>query len=186
MIFAIIAGMEIVVPDEFKYLYAKTKNPAILKVPNDILRQKVLTSVKLNKKTQALIDDMIRFMKQANGVGLAAPQVGQLQRLCVMAPMDMKPTALINPRITERDGEQIGIEGCLSIPGLYGEVKRAEYIVVEAEDRKGRNLTYEFEGMHARVAQHEIDHLDGVLFTDIVDLATLHWAHPDGEPNKPE
>jgi len=183
---AIIAEMEIVVPDEFEYLYAPDKNREILKVPNPVLRQKVLAPVKLNKKTQALIDDMIRFMKQANGVGLAAPQVGALQRLCVIAPMDMKPTALINPRIVKKDGEEVGVEGCLSIPGLYGEVIRAAYVVVEAEDRRGRELTYELEGMHARVAQHEIDHLDGVLFTDIVDLTTLHWAHPDGEPNRAE
>lgn len=183
---AIIAQMEIVVPDEFAYLYAPDKNRAILKVPNPILRQKVLQPAKLNKKTQALIDDMMRFMKQANGVGLAAPQVGALQRLLVMAPMDMKPTALINPRIVQKEGEQVGIEGCLSIPGLYGEVKRAAFVIVEAEDRKGRELTYELEGMHARVAQHEIDHLEGILFTDIVDLATLHWAHPDGEPSRAE
>lgn len=173
-------------PEEFAYLYAPDKNPAVLKVPNPLLRQKVTDPVKLNKKIQALIDDMMRYMKQANGVGLAAPQVGAMHRLCVIAPMDMKPTALINPRIVERQGEQIGIEGCLSIPGLYGEVKRAQYVVVEAEDRKGRDLVYELEGIHARVAQHEIDHLDGILFTDIVDLASLHWAHPDGEPNLAE
>src|SRR5579862_6542502 len=113
--------MEIVVPEEFAYLYAPDKNPAVLKVPNPTLRQKVMTPVKLNKKIQALIDDMIRYMKQANGVGLAAPQVGAMQRLCVIAPMDMKPTALINPKIVQREGEEVGIEGCLSIPGLYGE-----------------------------------------------------------------
>lgn len=178
--------MEIVVPDEFKYLYEPDKNRAILKVPHALLRQKALIQVKLNKKTQALIDEMIRYMKQASGVGLAAPQVGVLQRLCVMAPMDMKPTALINPRIVKKDGEESGIEGCLSIPGLYGEVKRASFVVIEAVDRRGRDVEYELEGIHARVAQHEIDHLDGILFTDIVDLATLHWAHPEGEPNKAE
>ncbi|HEY3779990.1 MAG TPA: peptide deformylase [Fimbriimonadaceae bacterium] len=178
--------MEIVVPDEFKYLYEANKNRAILKVPNPLLRQRAEIIAKPNKKVQTLIDEMIRHMKRANGVGLAAPQVGILQRLIVIAPMDMKPTALINPRIVKMEGEQVGIEGCLSIPGLYGDVKRAAYIEVEALDRKGRELTYELEGMHARVAQHEIDHLEGILFTDIVDLATLHWSHPEGEQSQPE
>lgn len=178
--------MEIVVPDEYKYLYAPNKNRAILKVPNPVLRQTANPVAKLNKKTLALIDDMIRYMKQANGVGLAAPQVGVLSRIIVMAPMDMKPTALINPHIVKREEEQVGVEGCLSIPGLYGDVKRSLFVEVEAEDRRGRQLTYKFEGIHARVAQHEIDHLEGILFTDVVDLASLHWAHPDGEPNKAE
>ena len=178
--------MEIVVPDDFKYLYAPTKNRNILRVPSPILRQKATHVSKPNKKIQALIDDMVRWMKAANGVGLAAPQVGILHRLIVIAPMDMKPTALINPKIVVREGEQVGVEGCLSIPGLYGNVKRANYVEVEAEDRKGRLVTYELEGMPARVVQHEIDHLDGVLFTDIVDVATLHWAHPEGEPARVE
>lgn len=178
--------MEIVVPDEFKYLYEPEKNRTILKVPNPVLRQKAAPVTKTGKKMQALIDEMIKAMKLANGVGLAAPQVGVLQRLLVMAPVDMRPTALINPRIVRIDGEQIGIEGCLSIPGLYGDVKRAALVVVEAEDRRGRQLTYEFQGMPARVVQHEIDHLDGVLFIDKVDVATLHWAHPEGETVKAE
>ena len=178
--------MEIVVPDEFKYLYGPSKNRAILKVPNPVLRQRADLITKPSKKVQTLIDEMIRNMKRANGVGLAAPQVGVLLRLIVIAPMDMKPTALINPRIVKMEGEQIGIEGCLSIPGLYGDVKRAAYVEVETLDRKGRELTYELEGMHARVVQHEIDHLEGVLFTDKVDLATLHWSHPEGEPTQPE
>ncbi|OWU65461.1 MAG: hypothetical protein CBB60_004575 [Armatimonadetes bacterium Cent15-Ar3] len=96
-----------------------------------------------------------------------------------MAPLDFRPTALINPKIIKAEGEQIGQEGCLSIPGLYGDVKRYDYIEVEAMDRRGRELVFELEGMPARVAQHEIDHLDGVLFTDKVDPATLHWEDPD-------
>lgn len=77
------------------------------------------------------------------------------------------------------EGEQIGQEGCLSIPGLYGDVKRAMYIEVDATDRKGRNVTFELEGMPARVVQHEVDHLDGVLFTDKVIVETLHWVDPE-------
>lgn len=178
--------MEIVVPDEFKYLYAREHTPRIVKVPDGVLRKQAVEVSKVSKKTQDLIDDLLRIMKNANGVGLAAPQLGILQRVVVVAPMDMKPTALVNPKIVKAEGEQIGVEGCLSIPGLYGDVTRFQYVEVEAEDRKGRHLTYELEGMYARVVQHEIDHLDGVLFTDKVDLATLHWAHPEGEPKVAE
>ena len=178
--------MEIVVPDEFKYLYVTDRKRPILKVPAPALRQKAAEVIKVSKKTQDLVDEMIKLMKNASGVGLAAPQIGILQRVIVIQPVDMKPTALINPHIVKRDGEQTGVEGCLSIPGLYGEVKRAQYVEVEAEDRKGRHLTFEMEGMPARVVQHEIDHLEGILFTDKVDFATLHWSHPDGEPDAAE
>jgi peptide deformylase len=143
-----------------------------------VLRQKAVEIAKISKKTLLLIDDMMRIMKRANGVGLAAPQIGILQRIVVVAPLDHKPMALINPVITKHEGEQIGQEGCLSIPGLYGDVKRADYIEVDCFDRKGREITLELEGMPARIVQHELDHLDGVLFIDTVDVATLHWAHP--------
>jgi peptide deformylase len=171
--------MEIVVPDEFKYLYVQNKERPVVKIPAPVLRAKAEPVVKFTRKHQLLADDMIRIMKQAYGVGLAAPQVGILSRVFVMAPEDMKPVALFNPVVTKAEGEQIGQEGCLSIPGLYGDVKRALYVEVEAFDRKGRTFTYELEGLPARVAQHEIDHLDGILFVDKVDPATLHWSHPD-------
>jgi peptide deformylase len=127
---------------------------------------------------------MIRIMKDANGIGLAAPQLGLLTNLVIISSEHMRPTALINPVITKMEGKQIGQEGCLSLPGLYGDVERAEYIEIEAMDRRGREVVFELEGMPARVAQHEIDHLTGVLFTDKVDLATLHWHHPNGAPDE--
>src|SRR3954465_15041052 len=171
--------MEIVVPDEFKYLYVRNDERPVVKVPDPVLRQTASNVLKLGKKQLLLIDDMIRIMKKANGVGLAAPQIGVLQRIIVIAPDGMKPTALINPKIVKAEGEYIGQEGCLSIPGLYGDVMRPEYVEVEAFDRRGRELVYELEGMPAKVVQHEIDHLDGILFIDKVDAATLHWAHPN-------
>jgi peptide deformylase len=134
--------------------------------------------VKVTKKTQLLVDDMLRIMRRANGVGLAAPQLGIDQRVIVIAPMDYRPMALINPVITKMEGEVLGTEGCLSLPGLYGTVKRAKYVEVDCLDRRGREITIELEGMPARVLQHEVDHLDGVLFIDKVDVATLHWAQP--------
>lgn len=170
--------MEIVVPDEFKYLYVRNEERPVVKIPDPVLRGVALEVPKFGKKQMLLIDDMIRIMKKANGVGLAAPQVGLLQRIIVVAPDGMRPAALVNPRIVKAEGEYIGQEGCLSIPGLYGDVTRAEYVEVEALDRRGREVTFELEGMPAKVVQHEIDHLDGILFIDKVDIATLHWAHP--------
>lgn len=171
--------MEIVVPDEFKYLYAQNAERPVVKIPAPVLRQKCVEVAKVTKKTQFLIDDLMRALRKANGVGLAAPQLGVAQRVVIIAPFDEKPFALINPVVTKFEGEQIGQEGCLSIPGLYGDVKRAAFIEVEAYDRKGRGITLELEGMPARIAQHEIDHLDGVLFIDKVDISTLHWTHPE-------
>ncbi len=176
----IIVGMQIVVPDEYRHLYVHDREHPVVKIPAEVLRQVALNIPKITKKSILLIDDMMRIMRKANGVGLAAPQVGLLQRLIVIAPEGMRPTALINPKIVKAEGEQIGQEGCLSIPGLYGDVKRYDYIEVEATDRRGRELTYELEGMPARIVQHEVDHLEGILFIDKVIQETLHWMHPDG------
>ena len=172
--------MLVVVPDEFQYLYVQNDERPVVKIPADVLRTVAAPVPKITKKTQFLIDDMVRIMKKASGIGLAAPQVGVSSRVIVIAPDDMKPMALINPRVIREEGEQIGQEGCLSIPGLYGDVIRAAYIEVEAIDRRGNLITLELEGLPARVVLHEVDHLDGVLFTDKVDPKTLNWRDPDG------
>lgn len=172
--------MLVVVPDEFQYLYVQNDERPVVKIPADVLRTVAAPVPKITKKTQFLIDDMVRSMKKASGIGLAAPQVGVSSRVIVIAPDDMKPMALINPRVIREEGEQIGQEGCLSIPGLYGDVIRAAYIEVEAIDRRGNLITLELEGLPARVVLHEVDHLDGVLFTDKVDPKTLNWRDPDG------
>jgi peptide deformylase len=172
--------MQIVVPDEFKRLYVTDEDRPILKIPHDALRMRATDIARVTKRTNVMVDDMFRIMKRANGVGLAAPQLGIMQRLIVVSPDDMRPTALINPKIIKAEGEQLGQEGCLSIPGLYGDVLRSLYVEVEAQDRKGRDVVFELEGMPARVVQHEIDHLDGVLFIDKVLPETLHWMKPDG------
>jgi peptide deformylase len=178
--------MQVVVPEDFRYLYERNKERPVYKIPDPVLRKAALEVPKLSTKTLKLIDELMRVMKQANGVGLAAPQMGVLQRIIVIAPDGVKPTALINPKVVKAEGEQIGQEGCLSIPGLYGDVNRALYVEVEALDRKGREVVFELEGMPARVVQHEIDHLDGVLFIDKVDVKTLHWSHPEGELTQAE
>jgi len=171
--------MEIVVPDEFKYLYVVNDERPVVKIPDPVLRRKAKEVNGVGKKSNDLIDRMIRAMKLSNGIGLAAPQLGVLDRVVVIAPGGSKPIPLINPVISERSGEIIGEEGCLSIPGLYGDVQRSRACLVQAYDRKGRQIEYELEGLPARVIQHEVDHLDGVLFIDHVDVTTLHWMHPD-------
>lgn len=171
--------MEIVVPEEFRDLFVQDENRPVVKYPNPILRQRAREVVKFTKKTRALIDQMIRVMKQANGQGLAAPQVGVSERVIIIAPGGSKPIPLVNPILVEAMGKQVKQEGCLSIPGLYGDVERARRVVVRALDRNGKAVEYEMEGMPAVVVQHEIDHLEGVLFTDRVDPATLEWIRPD-------
>lgn len=172
-------------PDEFKYLYERTPERPIYKVPAPVLRQKAAPVARISKRTQALIDAMSKAMRGANGIGLAAPQLGQLQRIVVIAPQG-KTISLVNPVVTSREGEQVGLEGCLSIPGLYGQVKRAMKVEVEAYDRRGKPVAFEMEGLAARVVQHEIDHLDGILFIDKVDVPTLHWSHPEDQPARAE
>ena len=171
--------MEVVVPEEFRYLYERSDARPVVKIPDPVLRQKAIELVKITRKTQLLIDDMLCIMRKANGIGLAAPQVGIAHRLIVVAPDGMRPTALINPKVVRSEGSAIGEEGCLSIPGLYGDVQRPAVVDVEALDRKGRKVTFHLQGLRARMIQHEIDHLDGVLFIDKVDPTTLHWMNPE-------
>lgn len=178
--------MEIVVPDEYQYLYVQNAERPVVKIPAPVLRQKAESVKKISKKTQVVADDMKRILRMSNGVGLAAPQIGLSERIIVVHPVGMKATVMINPEIVSLEGEQIGEEGCLSIPGLYGDVKRAMRCVVKAYDLKGRQYEYDLEEMPARIAQHEIDHLDGVLFIDKVDLSTLHWMHPAGSNDPAE
>ncbi len=114
-------------------------------------------------------------MRAANGVGLAAPQLGILQRIFVYDAGDGFQ-AIINPKILGRKGEQVGVEGCLSIPGLQGDVLRANEVVVKGMDQFGKPVRIRGEGLTARVIQHENDHLDGILFIDHADPATLHYV----------
>jgi len=178
--------MEIVVPDEYQYLYVQNAERPVVKIPAPILRQRADPIKKISKNTQNIADNMKRILRMSNGVGLAGPQIGLSERIIVVHPVGMKATVMINPEIITLEGEQIGEEGCLSIPGLYGDVKRALRCVVKAYDLKGRQYEYDLEEMPARIAQHEIDHLDGVLFIDKVDLGTLHWMHPAGSNDPAE
>lgn len=130
-----------------------------------ILRKKARPVKEVDARTRRLIDDLIETMHAADGLGLAAPQVGVAQRVLVARDGD-EVVALINPRVKARRGGEVGVEGCLSMPGLHGDVKRATWIKVVAQDTAGRSVSLEAEDLFARVLQHEIDHLNGVLFTD--------------------
>lgn len=113
-----------------------------------------------------LLDDMVETMYEARGIGLAAPQVGISKRVIVVDIGD-GPIALINPRLEELEGEELGSEGCLSIPGIIGEVKRAQKLVARGVNEQGLKVRIPADGLLARVFQHEVDHLDGRLFTDL-------------------
>lgn len=140
----------------------------IRKKGDEILRKKSKPVKEINEKINELIDDMLDTMYDSDGVGLAAPQVGILKRICVI-DVGEGPIVLINPEKIEESEEQIqAVEGCLSIPGIYGEVKRPERVVVKALDRQGEPFTLEGTGMLARALCHEMDHLDGILFEDKV------------------
>jgi len=150
-----------------------------------ILRQTSKPVLKITEDTAALVDQMERIMRAANGVGLAAPQLGILARIFVYDAGDGFQ-AIINPKILGRKGEQIGVEGCLSIPGLQGDVTRAEEVVVKGTDQFGKPVRIRGDGLTARVIQHENDHLDGVLFIDRADPATLHWVTAEELENEEE
>lgn len=141
----------------------------IVKYPDPILREKAVEVTKFNERLSKLLDDMAETMYDAHGVGLAAPQVGISKRVMVV-DVGEELIEMVNPEIIEKSGEQIEPpEGCLSIPGLLGYVKRANTIRVKGQDRNGNLIEIEAEGFLARAFQHEIDHLDGVLFIDIAD-----------------
>lgn len=123
---------------------------------------------KFDGKLHKLLDDMAETMAEANGVGLAAPQVGILRRV-VLVDVEEEILELINPTLVETDGEQEGPEGCLSVPGKYGLVKRPYYAKVRAQDRMGNWYEAEGEELIARCFCHELDHLDGILYTEIME-----------------
>ena len=162
----------------------------IVTLPEPVLRRKAHAVTKFDKNLQTVIDDMIETMRDAPGVGLAAPQIGLSDRLIVVEyyeheedeedeeneEVPKKVWAMLNPEIVKASEETlIGIEGCLSIPNLVGEVERHAAIQVKGLNRHGKPMKVKADGWLARIFQHEIDHLNGVLFTD---RATRVWQPP--------
>jgi peptide deformylase len=146
-----------------------------------ILRRRARPVGRVTAEVQRLAEAMIETMRRANGVGLAAPQVGVDRRLFV-AEVDERVHVVIDPVIVKMEGEEVGTEGCLSIPGLVADVPRAQRVVLKGKNRRGRGITLEAEGLLARVIQHEVDHLDGVLFLDrVVDRTTIRSVEAAAE-----
>lgn len=145
---------------------------ALLKIvthPNAILEKKCEEVTVFDDKLAKLLDNMYDTMVNADGVGLAAPQVGVAKRIAIVEIDPEEGTLeMINPEIIESKGSEVGVEGCLSFPGLYGEVERAYSVAIQAQDRDGKVFILQAEDFHARAIQHEIDHLDGILFTSKV------------------
>ncbi len=168
---------------------------ALLKIEtlkNPILRQKARPVKTIDADLHELIENMIETMREANGVGLAGPQVNQPLRLTVVETLPKKDSdgndiegsrelfVLINPKIISRSRKMVdGIEGCLSIPGWIGEASRHEKIRVRALDRRGNKISLNLKGWTARIVQHEIDHLDGVLFIDRLTEAENLWREEE-------
>lgn len=137
-----------------------------IRINEDPILRKISKVVKnIDERTQILIDDMLDTMYESNGVGLAAPQVGILKRVVVIDIGD-GPIILINPEIVETNGEVKDVEGCLSVPGKQGNVIRPKYVKVKAEDRDGNSIEIQGDDLLARALCHEIDHLNGILYTD--------------------
>ena len=166
---------------------------AILTLPDPILRRKARAVTTFDKKLQTVIDDMIETMRDAPGVGLAAPQIGISDRLIVVEYYEndeaeeaedeakKKVWVMLNPEIVKASEEKVmGVEGCLSVPNLVGEVERHEAVQVKGLNRRGQPMRVKVSGWLARIFQHEIDHLNGVVFPD---LATHVWI-PETDEEK--
>ena len=159
----------------------------IITTENPILRKKAKKVHRFDPSLQKLVDDMFETMHVAHGVGLAAPQIALSIRLFVAEYEEPEgphhKVAMFNPEIVKAEGEELGTEGCLSIPGYVGEnIRRAAKILVKGQDVRGRQIRVAAEGWFARILQHEIDHLDGILFIDRLDRPEdLREVRPDEE-----
>jgi peptide deformylase len=156
-------------------------------LPNPVLKKKAKKVSSIDGSIKRLINDMFETMYEAPGVGLAAPQVGvSLRVICIGIPpaeQDGEPEehCLINPEVVKKKGERVVREGCLSVPGFYAEIKRAEQVTVKGKDRSGKEVRIKAEGLLAQALEHEIDHLNGVLYIDYLngDMSQLKKVEPE-------
>ena len=152
----------------------------IVTVPAPVLRERAKRVPLIDSSVHRLIDDMIDTMHASHGVGLAAPQIGVSLRVAVIEIPDEDILVLINPEITKKKGERTIEEGCLSVPGYQGEVKRAMTVKVRARDRDGREIRVTAtDDVLAQALEHEIDHLEGRLYTDLVESSEQLWRLQD-------
>lgn len=163
----------------------------IVHFPHPVLRLKSGDVTRIDDRFRALIDEMFDLMYAANGIGLAANQVGLPLRFFIMNPsgdpdLEDEEQVFINPFIKNRKGGAVGEEGCLSLPGLYGDVRRADEIVVEAYDLSGQGFRATLKELPARVVQHEYDHIEGILFIDRLADAQQEELRPKLQPFEDE
>ena len=165
-------------------------NMAVLQIrtlPDPILRQKAKRVARIDASVHRLIDDMIETLRaDANRAGLAAPQVGKLLRIAVIELPEQELITLINPEIVKKEGERVVQEGCLSIPGYFGEIKRAITVKVKAKDRDGKEFRLKAEGLLAQALEQEIEHLDGVLYIDHLESEDKLFEAVEEEEGQPQ
>jgi len=171
---------ELQIPEPFLKMYYHTSasNPGI-KIPDPILRK--VSDIISNESREELLEISNELWRHYSYgfVGMSAPQVGYSKRMIIVGAKNFAPELLINPEIIDADGSQFCDEGCMSVPGLFGNVERSYKIQIKAMNLEGKNNIYCFEGFPAVVAQHEIDHLNGKLFYDVAIQGTLQWRHID-------
>jgi peptide deformylase len=152
-------------------------------VPEPVLRQKSKRVRSIDGSIRKLAEDMIETMHAASGVGLAAPQVGVSLRVIVIGMPEEDDFVLVNPEIVRRAGERLVTEGCLSVPGYYGEIKRSRRVTVKGKDLDGKEVRIRAEELLAQALEHEIDHLNGVLYIDHLESSDkLHKIEPEVTP----
>ena len=157
----------------------------IVRYGNDVLRKPAAKVKKFDDDIRRLIDRMYEVMEDSSGLGLAAPQIG-VELQVFTYDIGEGPHAFVNPKIVRRKGEQVAVEGCLSIPGIQGDVPRAEQVTLSGLDENGKPARIRAEGLLARVFQHEMDHLQGQLFIDRADPESLHVITKSREAQEEE
>jgi peptide deformylase len=154
-------------------------------LPEVVVREKAKKVPKIDESIKRLIEDMIETMVHAEGVGLAAPQIGKSLRVAVLKMPEEEPIAIVNPKVVKRSGERLVTEGCLSIPGYQGEVKRSVSVTIKGLDQQGREIRIKANGLMAQALEHEIDHLNGMLYIDrIEDETKLYKIEPEKDNTK--
>ncbi len=154
-------------------------------LPDPVLRQKAKRVSAIDGSIQRLIDDMVETMQQANGVGLAAPQVGVSLRVMVIQMPGEEPIAIINPKVVKRIGEREVTEGCLSVPGYAGEIKRSISVTIKGQNRQGKAIRLKATELMAQALEHELDHLNGILYVDHIESQDkLHKIEPEAEDGR--
>jgi peptide deformylase len=152
-------------------------------VPDPVLRRRAKRVSSLDGSVQKLIDDMLETMPAVSGVGLAAPQVGVSLRIVVIGLPDEEPMIMVNPEMVKRSGERTVLEGCLSVPGYQGEIMRSVAVTVKARDRRGKEFRVKGTELLAQALEHELDHLNGVLYLDHLESPDkLHGIEAEEEP----